>query len=46
MDRHTCSKVYKVLLLNSKWLCKKIQINVRDNQNLKLTNIMEMARQK
>lgn len=46
VDKHKCSRYYKVRLLNSKWLDKKIQTNVRENSSLKLTNIMKKTRQK
>lgn len=34
--KHTCSWDYKVRFLNSKWLGKKIQSNVKENPSLKL----------
>lgn len=37
---------YKVRFLNSKWLGKKIQTNVRDNPNLMLIDIMDKTKQK
>lgn len=46
VDKHTCSKDYKVRLLNFKWLDKKIQSSVRENPSLKLTDIMEKTKQK
>ena len=46
MDKHTCNMDYKVRFLNSKWLGKKIQSNVRENPSLKLTDIMEKTKQK
>lgn len=46
IDKHTCSRDYKVRFLNSKWLGKKVQTNVRENPSLKLIHIMEMTHQK
>ncbi|CAL5201094.1 unnamed protein product [Lathyrus oleraceus] len=46
MDKRTCSRDYKIMFLNSKWLGKKIQSNVRENQNLKLSDIMEKTHEK
>lgn len=46
MDKHTCSKDYKIRFLNSKWLGKKIQSNVRENPDLKLRDIMEKTHEK
>lgn len=46
MDRHTCSKDYKIMFLNAKWLGKKIQSNIRENSDLKLSDIMEKTHEK
>lgn len=46
MDKHTCSRDYKVRFLNSKWLGKNIQTNVKENPNLKLIDIMDKTKQK
>ncbi|XP_058783844.1 uncharacterized protein LOC131658582 [Vicia villosa] len=46
VDKHTCSRDFKVNLLNSKWLSSKIQKNVRENPNLRLADIMEKTQQK
>lgn len=46
VDKHTCSRDYNVRFLTSKWLCKNIHSNVRENPNLKLNDIMEKTREK
>lgn len=46
VNKHTCSKGYKIRFLNSKWLGKKTQSNVRENPDLKLSDIMEKTHEK
>lgn len=46
VDRHTCSMNYKIRFLNSKWLGKKTQSNVRENLNLNLSDIMDKTHKK
>lgn len=46
IDNHICSEDYKFRFLTSKWLSSKIQTNVRQNPNLKLTDIRKKTQQK
>lgn len=46
MDKHTCNRDYKIRFLDSKWLGKKIQSNVRENLTLKLSDSMEKTHEK
>lgn len=43
---YTCSGDYKIRFLNSNWLGKNIQSNVRESPNLKLSDIMEKTHEK
>lgn len=45
-DIYTRSREFKVNLLSSKWLSKKLRLIVRENSNIKLTDIPEKAQKK
>ena len=46
MDNHTYSREYKVKLLSSKWLSKKLFSRVRENPRIKLSYICDRAQEK
>ena len=46
VDNHSCSKEYKVRLLSSKWLSKKLFSGVRENPRIKLSDICDKAQEK
>jgi len=39
--KHTCSREYRVKVMNCKWLCAKPHTRVRENRDLKILFIME-----
>jgi hypothetical protein len=45
-DTHNCKRDYRVKLLNSDWLGKKLHTSVRENPTLKLTDIMAKTQHK
>ncbi|GAU19392.1 hypothetical protein TSUD_76360 [Trifolium subterraneum] len=45
-DEHKCMPEYRVKRLNANWLGKKLVYSVRENPNIKLTDICTKAREK
>jgi hypothetical protein len=39
--KHTCSREYRVMMMNCKWLGSKPHTRVRENRDFKISFIME-----
>lgn len=46
VDKHSCSLVYRVKMMNSAWLGNKLLNTVRENPKIKLTDICNKAHEK
>ncbi|XP_012575236.1 uncharacterized protein [Cicer arietinum] len=46
VDTHSCNKEYKVKFMRSSWLGKRLYSIVKENPNIKLTNISNKVHQK
>nr|KYP47516.1 hypothetical protein KK1_030852 [Cajanus cajan] len=46
VDKHTCSREYKVNLLSTKWLSGKLKTAIRKNPKLKINDIRERVQRK
>jgi len=44
--KHTCTREFKIRLMNSDWLGNKLHSRVKENPSLKLAKIVERANEK
>jgi len=46
INEHTCSREFNIRMITSKWLSQRLEKNIRDNPDIKLTNIKNIVGRK